>query len=119
MARHLPNAANKPPKDNNPAGDTEGEDKDDVGGDGNATPGIETETSTLESLTKKNVTVPGEQDLPDEFIVTNPREVRVLYSGCLATFAPGKIVSSAAYDIDALRKQGVMLEPRMKAAAGA
>jgi hypothetical protein len=42
--------------------------------------------------------------------VTNPTPISILYDGYNALIRPGKVFDEHAYDVDRLRKQGVMLE---------
>lgn len=73
---------------------------------------VESQVATIESLTKGDATLPENKDVPaaKKYRVANAREVPVLYDGCHSKMWPGKIVDSACYDIDHLRRQGVVLE---------
>lgn len=72
----------------------------------------ETHVASLESLTKGDATLTSDPEIPQakKYRVANAREVPVLYDGCHSKMWPGKIVDSACYDIDHLRRQGVVLE---------
>jgi hypothetical protein len=59
-----------------------------------------------------DATMPVNPDVPPakKYRVANAREIPVLYDGCHSKMWPGKIVDSACYDVEHLRRQGVVLE---------
>ena len=75
----------------------------------------ETRVASVESLTKGDATIPSNPEIPiaKKYRVANASAVPVLYDGCHSKMWPGKIVDSACYDIEHLRRQGVQLEEVM------
>lgn len=120
MARHIPQQQTK--KTEAPEGSSEanGEESNNEALGPEATPGIETETTTLASLTKGDARIeqPPDAEPPAVYTVSNARPIGILYNGCHSTFHPGKEINAAAYDIEALKSQGVQLtrvSPPLKA----